>query len=1128
MIISDRLALEYTEFALQIPLATDQSVLFFANDAKIEWTSSTCKKLVYFISLNLNFMAVLSSILDTCTPRDEILSGELSLDLFAAKLKLVVDGDAPPIYQNAELFFANTFPTDGLKTLLTEVFGRLTAKSVGAPVIRLETSFGGGKTHDEIALWHIARNGRSIPGLERFTDDLKMLPDAPIQVAALTCQDLDPGNGDFHPESGITTYTLWGEIAYQLGGIAGYGLLKGSDEKRVSPGTGVLRQLIQDRPTLIVLDEIAQYLRKSKAIIVGNSDLAKQIVAFLFALMDLAGSCNNLVFVYSLASSSDSFADETVELQETIRASARQEKILSPSTDVEIYNIVKQRLFKRIDKKAAEKASQEYLNAYRGSRINLPDSCKDATYLQAIESSYPIHPELFNLLTKKIASIPNFNRTRGALRLFAIVTRYLWRERPESLIMMHPHHLPIGVDDEVTSELTSRLQRPLMTIPIQADIYNPNSREAHAQSQDQEWIAAGKPPFSTWIGRTIFLHSINQGIVAGIRRAELNLSLLMPGIESGFIDRALEKLTTVAWYLDNDPITSIARFKEEPSVNKIIAEEKEQVGRSEAKEYLREKRDTIFAKSYFQPIFAPESPSDVDDTAEEIALCLIDFQEATVKIPSDPAPILVEQVFNNTGESGKFRIFRNRLLFLIANEGGIDRAIDLARELRAVRNILNSQNRLEDLSDNQKKQLKTKEGELDLAVRIALTNAYRHLFYPSNDLVKAPKGLMHYTLPAHDASTVKGKKNQQDSILKALRDCQKVREDNALPYAAAYVLQKVWSIGLESITTKGLKEAFAKDLGLSLFLDQEINHLRDTIRQGLKAGNWDLKVGDRVYIQTPDSPATLPDSLEFSDRMVLYRRGILEAPKPREIQLDAIVMQTTQSSKPVQIRWKATGALQVALYRDGELLEGNRLPSDEYQDSIAQTVTYRVVANYGDGETAEQEMKAKMPYPIGVTGGVSAADVTGDLFRSKPTLFVEEGSLNAVFTTLHDRIQDDKIKAIERLEVSVSQVMDYRRLSTAISLLMRFPMTIDQSVTIQTGEQFVRLEYQGNVKGFNSFQNPISPLLGNPDVKAETSLRITFAFSDPVLPEGVEMKAIAQALGRNPVDRLHLTVQVLY
>ncbi len=344
---------------------------------------------------------MLPSILDTCTLRAEILSGELSLDLFAAKLKLVVDGKAPPVYQDPEIFFANTFPTAGLKTLIAEVFGRLTGTTVGSPLIRLETSFGGGKTHDEIALWHIARQGRQIPGLDRFTERLEQIPSSPIQIAAIACQDLDPTNGDL-PADGISTHTLWGEIAYQIGGIDGYQLLRGSDEQKVSPGTGVLQRLIGDRPTLIVLDEIAQYLRKAKAVKVGNSDLAGQVVAFLFALMDLAGSCQNLVFVYSLAASSDSFADETAELQETIKASARQEKILTPSTDVEIYNIVKQRLFITVDDKAAKKAAQEYLQAYRSSRANLPEGCKDAAYVQTIEASYPIHPELFTLLTKKI------------------------------------------------------------------------------------------------------------------------------------------------------------------------------------------------------------------------------------------------------------------------------------------------------------------------------------------------------------------------------------------------------------------------------------------------------------------------------------------------------------------------------------------------------------------------------------------------------------------------------------------------------------------------------------------------------------------------------------------------------
>lgn len=1071
---------------------------------------------------------MLPSILETCTPRDEILSGELSLDLFAAKLKLVVDGNAPQIYQNPELFFINTFATEGLKTLIAEVFGRLSGTSVGSPVIRLETSFGGGKTHDEIALWHIARNGREIPGLDRFTADLNQIPANPVQVAAIACQDLDPTNGDFHPETGITTYTLWGEIAYRIGGIQGYSLLRGSDEKKVSPGTGVLQQLIQDRPTLIVLDEIAQYLRKAKATIIGNSDLSKQVVAFLFALMDLAGSCNNLVFVYSLASSSDSFADETAELQETIRASARQEKILSPSTDIEIYNIVKQRLFSRVDEKAAKQAAQEYFNAYRSSRVNLPDGCKDASYMQAIASSYPIHPELFNLLTKKIASIPNFNRTRGALRLFAIATRYLWRERTTWMPMLHAHHLPIGLDEEITNELTSRLERPLMRLPIQADIYNANGREAHAQGQDQDWLAAGKPPFSTWIGRTIFLHSINQGIVAGIRRAELNLSLLTPGIESGFVESALERLTSVAWYLDHDPITSIARFKEEPSINKIIAEEKAQVGRSEAKDDLRSRRDTIFANRYFTLVSSPESSSDVDDVADSIALCVIDFNEATVQSSMDAAPEIVEKIFHNTGESGKFRLFRNRLLFLVANQQGLERAIDVARELRAIRNILKSQNRLEDLSESQQKQLKSKEGELDLNVRIALTNAYRHLFYPSNDPVKAPKGLMHYPLPAQDASDVKGKNNQQEAILKALKDCQKIRPDEAQPYAPAYVLQKVWATGLDSISTKGLKEAFAKDLGLNLFLDAETSKLRTTIEQGLITGQWDLKIGERVYIKTDAAPLIPPDNLEFSDRMVLYRRGILEPPKPREIEINAQVMPSTQPNKPVRVRWKALGALSVKLFQDGVLIGSNFLPSDEYEGEISQTAVFRVVADYGEQDTTAAEYKARVQtYPVGAGVTPTASDSI-DLFTIKPELLDLAGSVNGVFTDLRDRSHDDKISAIERLELTVSEVMDYRKLTTALPLLMRYPIRIDQFVTIQTGEQFVRLEYQGNVKGFQSFSTPTNTLLGTPEVRAEVSLKLIFEFAAPIQPEGIEMKAIEQALLRNPVDRLNLTIKVLY
>jgi len=1115
---------------------------------------------------------MLPSIFKTCIPRDEILAGELSPELFAAKLRLVVEGTAPYVYQDPTTFFANTFPTDGLKTLISEVFGRLGGAAIGSPIIRLETSFGGGKTHDEIALWHIAKKGREIPGLERFVDNINLIPERPIQASAIACQDLDPVNGVYHSDIGITTYTLWGEIAYQIGGVAGYSLLKGSDEQRVSPGTVVLERITQGEPTVIILDEIARYLRAAKATVVGNSDLAEQVVAFLFSLMDLAAASNNLVFVYTLASSTDSFGAETTEIRETISATARQERILKPSTDVEIYNIVKQRMFNSIEANAASDAAKEYLQTYKASRIDLPDGCKDARYAEGIEQSYPFHPELFSLLTKKIASIPNFQRTRGALRLFAGVIRYLWQnvnsqqstansqqptansqqstansqqstansqqstansqQSPIWIPLIHTHHIPVGIEEEITSDLTSRLGRELMRIPIQADIYNPDGREAYSQLQDAEWQAAGKPPFSTWVTRTIFLHSINQGIAAGIRRPELNLSLLTPGLEIGFVDTVLDRLTAVAWYLENDPITSIARFKEEPSLNKIISEEKAQIGITEAKDELRKRRDTIFADKFFKLVSAPEIPADVDDVADSVALCIIDFDEETISSTTDGPPAIVERIFNNTGEAGKFRTYRNRLLFLIANKQELQRAIENVREYRAMQNILNSPNRLQDLSENQQKQLKARKSDCELKIRVSITNTYRHLFYPANDPVKAPKSLMHYPLPAQESGEVKGN-NQQDIILKSLKDCQKIRQDEAQFYAPAFILQKVWPAGINHWTTKALKETFAKDLSLNIFADAEISKLRETIRTGILDGSWDIKIGEKLFIKTDNNKIVPPDSIEFSERIELYRRGILQPPKPREIELNAQVMPSTDKLKPVRLRWKASGALTIKLYQDGEFIKQEPRPSGDYETNISQTTIFKIVVDYGNEEIVEKETKASIiTYGTGTygTGGTSSPSVAepGSLFAVKPETFNAEGTHNSVFTQLADFIKDNKAEGIELLEISVAEVMDYRKLLTAFPLLMKLPLQIDQTATITLGEQFIRLEYQGPYKGFNSFQNTLNTLLGSKDVKADVFLKLEFKFLSPILPEGTEISNIKSALNRNPVDRLNLMAKLTY
>lgn len=88
---------------------------------------------------------------------------------------------------------------------------------------------------------------------------------------------------------------------------------------------------------------------------------------------------------------------------------------------------------------------------------------------------------------------------------------------------------------------------------------------------------------------------------------------------------------------------------------------------------------------------------------------------------------------------------------------------------------------------------------------------------------------------------------------------------------------------------------------------------------------------------------------------------------------------------------------------------------------------------------------------------------------------------------MSDRVCDHKVQGIAALELNVGQVIEYRKLGTTMPLLARFPMQIEQTVTIQTGDQFVRLEYQGTMRGFQSFFTPTNALLNSQNVRANVA-----------------------------------------
>ncbi len=820
------------------------------------------------------------TVFETCKPRPEVLSGELRDEMFAARLKDVVDGTADAIYQDARRFFENTYPTEGLKTLIREVMGRLSGKEpANSPFVRLETSFGGGKTHNLIALHHLAQGHKD--GVPKSLVDHAWIPSKPWPTAGLVGSDMDPANGIDH--DGLRTWTLWGELAWQIGrftvgSAAAYEIVRASDEQRVAPGTQVLEKLLGGGPALVMLDEVAHYLRKAKAVSTANgkSDVAEQSVAFLMTLIEFAASKPQIAVVVTLADSKDAFAEETdvlrLELSEARRVSARQERVITPTGETEISKIVTHRLFESIDPKAAAETADAYHQHFLkldSQGVEIAQNALRGEYAAELRQDYPFHPELLTTLNRKTATIPNFQKTRGALRLLARVVRRFWEQRPKDGWLIAVHNIDLGKDD-IANDLTSRLERPAFRSVIEADIVSPRPGSiSHAQAIDRRFEEAGRPPFARRAATNILLHSLTQGTATGIELSELVLSVLQPGDDAKLLENALATMLgegkgdpgTAFWFLHWD--AQRYRFKTEPSLEKVVQDEIPLVGRIKAKNELDERIAKIWKKGTFKPVWAPSEAADLDDDAQLPKLAILHYDAASTTLAASDAPDLVTKLFDHAGSMQGYRTYKNNVLFLAADKDHVDRMVDIAQRHLAVARIVNDSTRMSEFSEDQRKKLRGIHDASEMDVRIAITRAYKYLYYPSADAPKKANGLAREVLPAQEQGDIN--KDQGAVVLRVLKQLDKVltADDPAMP--PAYVKAKAWPHGQPSMTTEDLRREFGKRIGLRILLD--VNQLKKTIRTGCSNGAWIyFDATEQIGYGAP-SPAPM---VEFSEDAVLY------------------------------------------------------------------------------------------------------------------------------------------------------------------------------------------------------------------------------------------------------------------
>jgi len=518
----------------------------------------------------------MNSLFAGVSPRDDVLDGELTEARFAASLEEVAAGTAAKAYGDAPKFFAATHPSGGLKSLLNEALGRLGGgKPDGASVIRLETNLGGGKTHNLIALFHAAK-GRLDPASAGEFMDADLLPGSPVDQIGVFV-GTSSGATSFPALDGVTPHTVWGYLALQTGGAAGYEIVRADDEALTAPGSAALKRLFGDRPVLLLIDEIARYYSVAKGVTVGGTTLAGQTTAFLMALMEAVDGLPRAVLVITTTELTDAFGENTADVLQAIEEArslmARKELVLRPSQEADLPKILARRLFQPVPAGLAAAAAQAYAaaaDAAVAAGLDLPEGMTGAGWATEVGRTYPFHPALIRVLDKRLSTIPNFQRTRGALRLLARVVRRMWEEQPAGAGLIHLHHIDLA-ERVVAEELSSRLERPAYEPVIRADIASQGGAEpSHAERVDERMGNT----YSRRLATTIYLYSLTRDI-PGVAAAELYGASLAPGDDPNLLQKALDGLEGACWYLHAD--VRGFRFSTEASLVKLIQEAESEI-----------------------------------------------------------------------------------------------------------------------------------------------------------------------------------------------------------------------------------------------------------------------------------------------------------------------------------------------------------------------------------------------------------------------------------------------------------------------------------------------------------------------------------------------------------------------
>lgn len=674
---------------------------------------------------------------EVVTPHPDVATGRLQQAEFAADLYQVASGIADEEYLDPEKFFRRTFLTAGLRQLLVGAAERLSGAG-GDPVIDLQTNFGGGKTHSMIALYHLASgvSANKLMGIDTLLQEHKLKLPKKMNRAVVAGQWLSPSMPSKKPD-GIEVNTIWGEIAWQLCGKAGYELIAKADREGTSPGDKFIDVFRMAGPSIVLIDEWVAYARQlpardGEARVIGG-DFETQFT-FAQMLTEAAASVDNVVVLVSIPSSDievggEKGRDALNRLTNVVRRKSRQWK---PADDDESFEIVRRRLFEPMSaeqERVRDGVIRSFMDYYRDKSTDFGSQVQSLDYEKRMRSSYPIHPELFDRLYQDWSTLDRFQRTRGVLRLMSSVISQLWLRDDRNLLIM-PGNLPLD-QSSVSSELSRYLNDGWDPI-ITSDIDGANSLSLRLDEENQN---LGRYSATRRVARAVFLATAPRGEGAnGVDLKSVMLGVAQPGEAPGTFNDALRRLSNDATYLYVDGAQYW--FSARPNIIRTAAGmAASNFASDDADIEVRRRIQALRPLGAFKGTHVfPDGPGDVADDDDGVRLVVLPMSQHHVSGEQEtPAIALANQILaqRNAGP----RLNRNLLVFLAAHEARITELRETVFIFLAWSSILEKRDQM-NLTPNDVRLAESKVRESSETINQRIGESFQFVLVPQQEAGK--------------------------------------------------------------------------------------------------------------------------------------------------------------------------------------------------------------------------------------------------------------------------------------------------------------------------------------------------------------------------------------------------------